>query len=71
MPTGIHATNSVLLEEAEGLASEANILIFGKPQQLHLLDAALQDSHDCDTVLLLLAEKRRVAAKLLHVLTLQ
>ena len=32
MPTGIHAANSVLLEEAEGLASEADILIFGKPQ---------------------------------------
>ena len=32
MPTGIHAANSVLLEEAEGLASEANIFIFGKPQ---------------------------------------
>ena len=71
MPTCVHPTDPVLLEEAEGLASEANVFIIGKPQQLHLLDAALQDSYDCDTVLLLLAEKRRVAAKLLHVLTLQ
>ena len=29
MPTGIHATDSVLLEEVEGLASEADILVIG------------------------------------------
>ena len=41
MPTCIHATDSVLLEEVEGLASEAHILVIGLTQQLHLLDASL------------------------------
>ena len=41
MPTCIYATDSVLLEEVEGLASEANILIIGLPLKLHLLDATL------------------------------
>ena len=71
MPTCIHATDSVLLEEVEGLAGETYILVIGLTLQLHLLNASLQDRHDGDTVLFLLAEYRWGAAELLHVLTLQ
>ena len=41
MPTCIHASDSVLLEEVESLAGETYILVIGLTLQLHLLDASL------------------------------